>query len=152
MLVSRYRQHKQQLPPKKLDEWLDHLAGWAEIDNLCQGYVMGEEMLSRWSEWQLFLKDLNKSPNINKQRASLVLLCKPLGTSPDLRLMKLALRNVGYLKQYQEVLITKAISWVLRQMVKYHSEALQVYLDTQASSLPKIALREARRKLETGRK
>jgi 3-methyladenine DNA glycosylase AlkD len=49
-------------------------------------------------------------------------------------------------------MITKAISWVLRSLVKHHRSEVENYLDTHEESLPRIAVREVRVKLDTGRK
>ena len=92
-----------------------------------------------------------KDKNIHKRRASLVLLCSPLRKSEDLRLAAISLQNVCRLKGEKEILITKAISWVLRSMVKHHRATLEMYLNEE-SGLPAIALRETMRVLKTGRK
>jgi 3-methyladenine DNA glycosylase AlkD len=135
-----------------IDKWLNYCVGWAEVDTLCQSNFHATELLSNWSSWKKLLIKLSKDKNINKRRASLVLLCKSLGESNDSRVFDFAVEQVNKLKQEKEVLITKAISWVLRQMVKHHSKELALYLDDNRDSLPKIAYREALKKLTTGRK
>lgn len=52
----------------------------------------------------------------------------------------------------KHVMITKAISWLLRSLIKYHKNEVTVYLKKNSLTLPKIAVREVRRKLETGKK
>ena len=52
----------------------------------------------------------------------------------------------------KEVLITKAVSWLLRSMIKYYRNEVTDYLNENKESLPKIAVREVSIKLETGRK
>jgi 3-methyladenine DNA glycosylase AlkD len=98
------------------------------------------------------LSTLSKSKNINKRRASMVLLCKPLTRSDDERLSKTALQMIDSLKGEKEILITKAISWTLRSMVKLHRSELSKYLNKNKTSLPAIAVRETATKLKTGRK
>jgi len=49
-------------------------------------------------------------------------------------------------------MITKAISWILRAMITYHKDDVRSYLKENLATLPKIAIREVTRKLETGRK
>jgi 3-methyladenine DNA glycosylase AlkD len=66
-------------------------------------------------------------------------------------LATIALQNVDQLKNEKEILITKAISWVLRSMVKHHRAAVVQFLKEE-SGLPAIAVRETRQVLETGRK
>ena len=138
--------------PKHLDLWLNYTHGWAENDVLCQSIFTAENILNRWPDWQKWLKDFNQSPNINKRRASLVLLTKSLRQSNDPRLSKLAFENIQNLKGEKDILITKAVSWLLRSLVTFHKPELLEYLDKNKESLPKIAYREALSKALTGRK
>ncbi len=151
-LLTLFKHHKKNLELKKIDQWLDYLVGWEEIDNLCQATFDAKDLLPRWSEWERLLKQLNQSKNISKRRASLVLAIKTLRSSQDERVVKLALDNIDNLKQEKDILITKAISWLLREMIKLHRQAVSDYLAQNKDTLPKIAVREVSRKLETGRK
>ena len=63
-----------------------------------------------------------------------------------------ALENIELLKHEKEILITKAISWVLRSMIRHHREKVAEYLEENAATLPAIAVRETRTKLSTGKK
>ncbi len=137
--------------PKLFNTWLNYLEGWAEVDSLCTGRYSDSEILRQWKIWNPLLIQFSKSNNIHKRRASLVLLCSPLRKSTDTRLAGMALRNITRLKAEKEILITKAISWVLRNMVKHNRTAVQKYLKEE-SDLPAIAVRETKRVLETGRK
>ena len=82
----------------------------------------------------------------------MVFFCSPLSKVEDKEVSKTALQIVDTLKSEREILITKAISWVLRSMIRYNREMVETYLKENAASLPKIALREALVKLETGKK
>jgi 3-methyladenine DNA glycosylase AlkD len=138
--------------PKLFDTWLNYLQGWAEVDSLCTGRYSDSEILSQWKTWKPLLIQFSKSNNIQERRASLVLLCSPLRKSEDARLPVLAFQNMNRLKGEKEILITKAISWVLRSMVKHHRAALVQFMNKEESGLPAIAVRETRRVLATGRK
>lgn len=138
--------------PKIFDGWLSHVEGWAQIDALCYGHFEINQVLDNWSAWKKLLLALNKNKNINKRRASLVLLCKPLTRTDDERLQKLAFQLVDHLKSEKHVLITKAISWILRSMVKLHKKPLENYLNENKNLLPAIAVRETLTKLKTGTK
>jgi 3-methyladenine DNA glycosylase AlkD len=146
------KKHLDEFDPKLLDQWLNHLQGWAEVDTLCYGHFKVDQVLEEWTDWKKVLIKLNKSKNINKRRASIVLLCKPLTRSDDKRLSQQAFQLIDSLKTEKEILITKAISWTLRSMVKLHRPALEKYLNKNKSSLPAIAVRETTTKLKTGRK
>ncbi|MFZ2152458.1 MAG: DNA alkylation repair protein [Microgenomates group bacterium] len=151
-IFSRGHKYRQDFDLSYLDKWLNYTVGWAEVDSLCQSNFHAIELLNNWDDWQKLLTKLSNSPNINQRRASLVLLCKSLGESDDLRIYNLALSLVEKMKHEKEVLITKAISWVLRQMVKHYSPKLKVYLDKNKATLPKIAYRETLKKITTGKK
>lgn len=138
--------------PVLFDEWLNHLEGWAEVDALCTSKYSTIEIIEQWRKWKPLLLKFSKSKNINKRRASLVFFCSPISQVEDDRLTETALLLVDRLKDEKKVLITKAISWILRSMVKYNRKKLEIYLKGNAPTLPKIALRETLVKLETGRK
>jgi 3-methyladenine DNA glycosylase AlkD len=104
------------------------------------------------AKWEKLLKKFNQSSNINKRRASLVLLTKPVRQSDDTRLSKLAFANIDNLKSETDILITKAVSWLLRSLTTFHKDEVLKYLETNKESLPKIAYREALSKALTGRK
>ena len=141
-----------QFNPKLFDRWLDELEGWAEVDNLCTGRYTSTEILNQWESWEPLLQKFAISKNIHKRRASIVCLCSPLRDSNDKRLVECALKNIELLKSEKDILITKAISWVLRTMIKHHKKTVAIYLKENADTLPIIAVRETHIKLKTGRK
>jgi len=143
---------EKQIDPELLDNWLENLTGWAQIDSLCQSKFSSKTMLENWPSWETAIKSFNKSSNISKRRASLVLLTLPVRESSDERFINLAFENIDNVKHERDILITKATSWLLREMVKLHAKTIKTYLDKNKDSLPKIAVRETTRKLETGRK
>lgn len=140
------------LDPQRLDIWLDHAEGWAEVDSICQSNFAAEEVLSNWKAWKNLMVAFSKSDNVHKRRASLVLLSRPLRESADPRFGRLAFANIGRLKHEKDILITKAVSWLLRALIKYHRREVEAYLKDNADTLPKIAVRETRNKLQSGRK
>ena len=144
--------YKTKINPLTLDHWLDNVEGWAEVDGICQSKFSADEMLKDWSNWKKLLLKLAKDNNFHKKRASLVLLTKPIRDSNDSRLKVLAFVLIDALKREKSILITKAISWLLRDLVKYHKREVRKYLELNQNSLPKIAIRETKRKIETGRK
>lgn len=138
--------------PKLFDQWLDHLEGWAEVDAVCTGKYTIHELPADWKKWAPLLKRFSKSKNINKRRASLVLLCSPVRHNDDESMADAALENIMTLKAEKSVLITKAISWILRSMVKHHKKKVATFVDQNSDTLPAIAVRETRVVLKTGKK
>jgi len=139
-----------QIEPKNLDYWLNFTHGWAETDVLCQSNFTAEEILSNWGIWKKLLIKFSKDKNVHKRRASLVLLVKPTRLSNNPKLSNLAFKNVDLLRNETDILITKAISWILRQLIKHHKKKVTDYLKKNKDDLPKIAVREVTNKLQTG--
>ena len=152
ILLDCSKKTQRKFPPRYFDQWLDHLVGWAEVDSVCTGKYTMTEVPDQWEQWEKLLTKFSKSKNINKRRASLVIFCSPVSQVRDERLCVLAFENIDKLKHEKEVLITKAISWVLRSMIKHYRKEVTEYLNKEPESLPKIAVRETMVKLKTGRK
>jgi len=150
ILLDYSAEGQRKFDPNVFDSWLDHLVGWAEVDSVCTGDYTVTEIPTQWKKWKPLIIKFSKSKNINKRRASLVLLCSPLRNLNQNRLADLALMTVEKLKPEKEILITKAISWVLRSMEKNYRKKLEHYLNEKTDTLPRIALRETMVKLKTG--
>jgi 3-methyladenine DNA glycosylase AlkD len=152
-LILRYSDAaRRAVGPGDLDRWLGKLNGWAEVDSLCQNLFTAEDFGAVWPAWKRLIETLSLSGDINKRRAALVLLVGPVHYSPDRRFRDLAFAMLERLKPERPILITKAVSWLLRAMVTQHSEAVTAYLAANETSLPKVAIRETRTKLKTGTK
>lgn len=152
ILLSQSARTQRKFDPVIFDRWLDHLVGWVEVDSLCTGDYMVTEIQEDWARWKKLLTQFSRSSNIQKRRASLVLLCSPLRHNKDERLLKAALDNVLRLQTEKEVLITKAISWVLRSASVHHPQEVRKFLALNKDKLPAIAVRETVAVLKTGRK
>jgi len=152
LLLENHTKFRKQLDPQKIDEWLDNLHGWCQVDSLCQSNFSATEVLNHWKDWKNLIKSLNRSKNINKRRASLVLLIKTTRKPETEKAAELGLEMIDNLKSEKDILITKAISWLLREMTKKHRDRVETYLKENKESLPAIAVRETTRKLETGTK
>jgi 3-methyladenine DNA glycosylase AlkD len=150
-LLEYLPKFRTQLDPDCLDRWLDKAEGWGEVDSMCQSNFSAKEMLANWNKWKKLLAKFAKDKNIHKRRASLVLLTKAVRESDDKRLSDLAFANISRLKKEKEILITKAISWLLRSLVKNHKAEIQKYLIANLD-LPKIAIRETKAVLINGKK
>jgi 3-methyladenine DNA glycosylase AlkD len=152
LIVGHAKDLRQNLDPKNLHHWVTNTHGWAECDVLCQMAFDADDFLNHWSVWEKALRAFAKDNNIQVRRASLVLLTKPFRQSGDSRFVAVALHNLDTLRSEKDILITKAVSWVLRSMIKFHKEKVSSYLKENLDYLPKIAIREVRSKLDTGKK
>lgn len=152
MILNANPKLANQINSALLDEWLTNAEGWLEVDSLCQSSFNSKILLGNWGEWKNLLVKFSRNKLISKRRASLVLLVKPVSQSPDPQLSDLAFSNINNLKIEKDILITKAISWLLRALTKYHSQEVEDYLKQNSAMLPKIAIRETLQKLQTGKK
>lgn len=134
----------------KLDTWLSKLTGWAEVDIYSD--EVDKWLTSNPKQGVALLKRWNNNPYLEKRRASLVVLCRILRHDRDTKWKTLGFDFIDNLTHEKHVMITKAISWILRAMIKYHKDDVRRYLNKNLSTLPNIAIREVTRKLETGRK
>ena len=151
-MLGHYKQFRNDLALDVLDKWIGTLEGWREIDTTCQSNYTANDLLRRWEEWHPFLLDLSQRETIQHRRASLVLLVKPVRDSHDARFISTALINVERLKHEKDKLITKAISWILREAIKRHRQVVGDYVSKNEDTLPAIAVREFKKKYETGKK
>lgn len=136
----------------QLSCWLELLVGWAEVDATCYNIFSAEELLAKWPEWKQFLSTCARSKNPNIQRAALVLLCGPVSNTTDQRVHAVAFSLCLELSSEKSILITKAISWLLRCQIDSNKPSVQKFIDTNSDRLPRIAVREVTRKLLTGKK
>jgi 3-methyladenine DNA glycosylase AlkD len=151
-LLKFYKNLRPQLDLSVISQILNKTQGWGEVDTVCYNTFTYQNLLNNWGQWHQFLVTLRNSDNIHQRRASLVLLTAPVRYSDDPKLSKLAFKNIEQLKKEDHKLITKAVSWLLRELIKQHRQEVKKYLKENKNSLPAIAVRETTNKLETGKK
>jgi 3-methyladenine DNA glycosylase AlkD len=152
ILMGYMPAQRRELYPAVYYDWLEHTEGWAAVDAICYNNFTAAEILDNFPAWKMLITRLAKSDNLNKCRGAVVLLTKPVKQSADLRLRDLSFRVIDILRGEKSILITKAISWLLRHLTRYHAQAVRDYLDTQKAKLPSIAVRETLHKLKHGLK
>lgn len=143
---------RRQLNPALYNDWLDHTEGWAAIDAICYNNFTAAEIIDNFATWKTLITRLAKSDNPNKRRAAIVLLTKPVKQSADPRLSGMAFDLIDILREEKDILITKAVSWLLRHLAQHHAPAVRQYLHTHKEKLPAIAIRETTNKLRHGTK
>jgi 3-methyladenine DNA glycosylase AlkD len=152
-IILRYSEPaRRAVRPADVDRWLGKLNGWAEVDCLCQNLFTAADFGVDWPAWKRLIEHLSTDPNINKRRAAVVLLTGPVHYVDDVRFRDLAFAIIERVKGERPILITKAVSWLLRALADRHHAAVAAYIDANEATLPKVAIREARTKLRTGTK
>lgn len=152
IIILRHKDLRIKITPADLARWLSCVAGWAEIDSLCQSAFGAEDFLPRWTDWQTALEKFARDINVAKRRASLVLLTRAVRENADLKFSKLAFQNILTLRAERDILITKAISWLLRSLIKNHRKEVIEFIEKHKEELPAIAVRETLQKIKTGKK
>lgn len=150
MILWRFPKHLETLSFHQVDRWLEKLSGWEEVDSFCD--ELAAWLLADPKKRLSYLSNWAKSKQIEKQRASLVILCCAVRLSDEKELADLSFDLINQLKHEKDVMITKAISWLLRSLLKHHQPRVVAFLERNRTSLPAIAVRETTKKLETGTK
>lgn len=150
MILYRFPDALTQLSFRDADRWLGELSGWEEVDSFCDELAIW--LLADQKERLPYLSNWAKSKQIEKRRASLVILCSVVRLSDEKKFADLSFELIDRLKHERSVIITKAISWLLRSLLKHHRSRIVVFLERNRGSLPAIAVRETTKKLETGTK
>ena len=150
LLLGYMPAQRRQLSPALYDDWLEHTEGWAAVDAICYNNFSAAEILDNFPAWKTLITRLAKSDNLNKCRGAIVLLTKPAKQSADPRLRDLSFHIIDTLSEEKSILITKAVSWLLRHLTKHHAPAVRQYLATHKDKLPAIAIRETTAKLKYG--
>jgi 3-methyladenine DNA glycosylase AlkD len=122
------------------------------VDSLCQSTFTAQDLLIDWGNWGKMLTKLSVGKNISRRRASLVLLCKSVRGSDDARLADVAFANLDRLKEEKDILISKAVSWLLRALIKHHRLRVKDFVAKNRDVLPKFVVREVENKLQFGKK
>lgn len=148
MLLGRFPKHLMVVNEQTIGIWLSQLSGWEEVDSFCD--ELATWLLADQKKRLSYLSKWAKNKQIEKRRASLVILCSAVRLSDDKKLADLSFDLINQLKYEKGVMITKAVSWLLRSLLKYHRVEVIAFLKKEMASLPAIAVRETTKKLETG--
>jgi len=151
-LLEYKRAFKPLFTPSRVFGWLGGLAGWCEVDSLCQTTFMARDLLGDWKNWEKTIEKMSRDKNISRRRASLVLLVKSVRGSGDDRLASLAFDNLERLKGEKDILVSKAVSWLLRDLIKHHKARVSAFLVDNKDVLPKFVIKEVSNKLTYGTK
>jgi 3-methyladenine DNA glycosylase AlkD len=152
MVLSYRPAVRAKVSPARLRRWLLQLSGWAEVDALCYNIFTADELVADWPRWKAFLSACARSKNRNVRRAALVLLCGPVARTADQRVHQYALALIEQQAGESAILITKAMSWLLRCQADTQPDLVSQFLATHEQTLPRFVVREVTRKLTAGRK
>ncbi len=97
------------------------------------------------------LWDLIGDPNVWSRRLALVATV-PLNRRPASRISDVAFGLIEHVMAERDPMITKAVSWALREMTKTDKERVAQFTEGHAKLLAPLVVREVHNKLRTGLK
>ena len=150
-LPQHYPHAISQLTWRHFDRWREDLDNWELTDVLGVG-VLGPWVAASLERREQHLWDLLKDEDIWSRRLGLVCIVGLKRARPNVDLLALALGLIDQAKGERDRTITRAISWVLRELGKEHPGEAAAYLEENVDLLPKHVLQEVTNKLTTGRK
>lgn len=150
-LLERYKRWIPDLTWAHFDRWRRDLDNWETTDGMAQ-WVFGRWLLADPDARFYHLYDLIADEDLWSRRLALVATVWLNRGRKDLSFPDLTLELVDRVKEERHPMITKAVSWALRGLVKKQPLRVATYLDANRALLPAHAVREVDNKLRTGLK
>jgi 3-methyladenine DNA glycosylase AlkD len=150
-LPQHYPDVLSQLTWRHFDRWRRDLGNWELTDVLAVG-VLGPWVAFSPDQREQHLCNLVQDQDIWSRRLGLVSVVGLRRARTKADLLALGLGLVDQVKGECDRTITRAISWVLRELGHEHPREVTAYLEANVSLLPKYVVREVTNKLTTGRK
>lgn len=148
-LIGLSKRQIPSLPSTFFERWRKPLCTWHDTDGLGI-YIFGPWLaanLSRVSK----LEKLIAAREVCSRRLALVGTVV-LNRRRETAIPELTLKLVDAVAGERDPLITKAVSWALRELSKTCADLVKRYVEQNCERLPAIAVREVRNKLQTGLK
>lgn len=137
------------LKQSSFDRWRADIDNWAVCDFLATR-ILGPWAQADRGKRLAYLEQLVGDPHLFSRRLGLVasVHLNRDGTAFG----DWTLSQVDRLIDERDPMITKAVSWALRQMTKHQADAVAAYLESRGDRIAALPRREVRNKLRTGRK
>lgn len=152
LALELLRRHPHQIPAlhwNHFDRWRQHLDGW-ELTDALGVHIFGRWMLADPIDRLPYLQLLIHEDDLWSRRLAIVSTVWLNRSQKDLSFPSLTLDLLDRVKVEREPMITKAISWALRELTKKHPDRVADYVDANDGVLAAHVLREVRNKLRTG--
>lgn len=148
-LLQRYKRWIPDLTWAHLDRWRRRLDNWGATDGLGV-HTFGRWVLADPGARLGHLRDLIADADVWSRRLALVATTW-LNRNDD-RFADFTLALIDQVKAERHPMITKAVSWALREMTRRHPDRVAAYLDANRDALAALVVREVDNKLRTGLK
>jgi 3-methyladenine DNA glycosylase AlkD len=154
MLVTYLFEHYKHLVPDltraHFEHWRRSLDNWEVTDGL--GWVLALWLLGDPDTRLDYLGDLIADEDVWSRRLALVATTSINRGHTGFTIPDLTLEFVDRVKEERHPMITKAVSWALREMTKSCPDRVTVYLEKNREVLAAHVVREVNNKLRTGLK
>jgi 3-methyladenine DNA glycosylase AlkD len=149
-MLERFKRLLPNLTWSQIDGWKQKVDNWELCDALGT-WVFGPWIQSHLDEKLSLLSELINKDNIWDRRLALVATI-PINRNSQGAIPDITLFLIDQVKGERDPMITKAISWVLRELARKHSTHVANYIQLNRNSLASHILREVDNKLRTGLK
>jgi 3-methyladenine DNA glycosylase AlkD len=150
-LLQHYPHHIPQLTWSRFERWRHDLDNWELTDVLGVG-VLGLWVLGDADARAQHLRDLIAGEGVWSRRLGLVGAIGLNRARKDGSFPQLTFALMDQVKEERHPMITKAVSWMLRDLSKKHPDLVAAYLEDNRDLLADHVVREVTNKLKTGRK
>ncbi len=150
IILSRNRRRIPELTWDRFDRWRRLLDNWGLTDSLGNS-LFGPWLAADFDARKHFLQQLIEDPDVWSRRLALVAIV-PLNRDLRTAVPDLTFGLIEQVIDERHPMVTKAVSWALRQLVKTHKPKVEDFVAENRDRLAPLAAREVANKLRTGRK
>jgi len=149
-LLEHYKHLVPDLTREHFERWRRGLDNWEATDGL--GWVLALWLLGDPDTRLDYLGELIADEDLWSRRLALVATTPINRGHTGFTIPDLTLELVDRVKEERHPMITKAVSWALREMTKSHPDRVGAYLEENRGVLAAHVVREVNNKLRTGLK
>ena len=150
ILLEHYKRWVPDLSKSHFDRWRRTLDSWEITDGL--GWTLAEWVAGDPDARLDYLRDLIADEDVWSRRLALVTTARINRGKMGFTVPDLTLELLDRVKEERHPMITKAVSWALRELTKTHRERVSAYLEENRDVLARHVVREVDNKLRTGLK
>jgi 3-methyladenine DNA glycosylase AlkD len=149
-LLEHFERWVPDLPKTHFERWRRDLDSWVETDGL--GWMLAVWLAGDPEARLDYLWKLVDDEDVWSRRLALVPLARINRGKLGFTALDLTLQLVDRVKEERHPMITKAVSWVLRETTKTHRDEVAAYVEENRGVLAGHVVREVENKLRTGLK
>jgi 3-methyladenine DNA glycosylase AlkD len=150
-LLNFYKEYIPDISKDLINEWIISLDNWEETDGFAL-YLVGRWMLDSFNDRQSYLWELIEDENEWLRRVAVVATIEFNDWKKDNANPELTFKLIDVVKEDKHPMITKAVSWAIRTLIKEHKSEVATYMEKNNSVLAKHIVREVNNKLTSGLK